>query len=69
MVDPFPDLKIQIVKEIVNTGGAINVDEIPIDTGKEISAEEFHGILLDARSRVVHVLQVQTILMQNDNDH
>lgn len=49
IVDPFPDLKIQIVKEIVNTGGAINVDDIPIDTGKEISAEEFHNILLEAQ--------------------
>eukprot|EP00986_Skeletonema_menzelii_P021176 scaffold33469_cov177-Skeletonema_menzelii.AAC.2 len=48
VVGPFPDLKIQIVKEIVNTGGAIHVDEIPFDTGKEISAEEFHAILLDA---------------------
>jgi len=48
-IDPFPDLKIQIVKEIVNTGGAINVDEIPLDTGKEISAEEFHNILLQAQ--------------------
>ncbi|KAL7433173.1 hypothetical protein ACHAXM_003518 [Skeletonema potamos] len=48
-IDPFPDLKIQIVKEIVNTGGAINVDEIPLDTGKEISAEEFHNTLLQAQ--------------------
>jgi predicted sulfurtransferase len=50
-VDPFPDLKIQIVKEIVNTGGAIHVDDIPLDTGKEISAEEFHAILLDAQQQ------------------
>jgi len=50
-IDPFPDLKIQIVKEIVNTGGAIHVDEIPLDTGKEISAEEFHSILVDAQQQ------------------
>ncbi|KAL7449017.1 hypothetical protein ACHAWC_001123, partial [Mediolabrus comicus] len=46
--DPFPDLKIQIVNEIVNTGGTIHVNDIPTDTGKEISVEEFHNILLDA---------------------
>eukprot|EP00984_Skeletonema_dohrnii_P025227 scaffold14341_cov74-Skeletonema_dohrnii-CCMP3373.AAC.1 len=51
IIDPFPDLKIQIVKEIVNTGGAIHVDEIPLDTGKEISAEEFHSILMDAQQQ------------------
>ena len=51
-IDPFPDLKIQIVKEIVNTGGAIHVDEIPLDTGKEISAEEFHSILVDAQQQL-----------------
>jgi predicted sulfurtransferase len=49
MIDPFPDLKIRIVKEIVNTGATVHVDDIPSDTGKEISAEEFHNILLEAQ--------------------
>lgn len=47
--DPFPDLKIQTVKEIVNTGGTIDVNDIPKDSGKEISPEEFHQILMEAR--------------------
>lgn len=54
--DPFPDLKISIVKEIVNTGCIIKVKDIPRDSGNEISPEEFHSILLEARgdsSRVV----------------
>ena len=45
---PFPDLKIQIVKEIINTGGLVNVNDIPKCSGNEISAEEFHGILVEA---------------------
>jgi predicted sulfurtransferase len=48
--EPFPDLKVQIVKEIVNTGGTIDADDIPIYTGKEISPEDFHLILTQARA-------------------
>jgi predicted sulfurtransferase len=47
--EPFPDLKVQIVKEIVNTGGTIDAYDIPSHSGKEISPEEFHNILLQAR--------------------
>jgi len=47
--DPFPDLKIQVVKEIVNTGGTIDSKDIPTHTGKEISADEFHEILEQAK--------------------
>ena len=47
--EPFPDLKIQIVKEIVNTGGVIDAKDIPSQSGKEISPEEFHNILMDAK--------------------
>ncbi|KAL7509204.1 hypothetical protein ACHAXN_007369 [Cyclotella atomus] len=43
--EPFPDLKVQIVKEIVNTGGTIDAADIPVYTGKEISPDEFHHIL------------------------
>lgn len=48
--EPFPDLKVQIVKEIVNTGGTIDAADIPIYTGKEISPEDFHLILTQARA-------------------
>ena len=47
--EPFPDLKIQIVKEIVSTGGSVDVADIPKDTGKEISATEFHELLSKAQ--------------------
>ncbi|KAL7480014.1 hypothetical protein ACHAW6_007669 [Cyclotella cf. meneghiniana] len=48
--EPFPDLKVQIVNEIVNTGGSIHVSDIPHHTGKEISPEEFHSILTHAQA-------------------
>ena len=41
----FPDLKISIVKEIVSTSGLVNVNDIPLETGKHLSPEEFHEIL------------------------
>ncbi|KAL7541177.1 hypothetical protein ACHAXR_011632 [Thalassiosira sp. AJA248-18] len=47
--EPFPDLKIQVVKEIVNTGGTVHLDDIPKHTGKEICPKDFHQILLDAQ--------------------
>lgn len=47
---PFPDLKLSIVKEIVSTGGVITVDEIEKFGGKHLSPEEFHQCLLDAWS-------------------
>lgn len=46
--EPFPDLKVQIVKEIVSTGGSVDVADIPKDMGKEISAAEFHELLSKA---------------------
>jgi UPF0176 protein len=45
---PFPDLKLSLVKEIVSTGGVITVDEISKFGGKHLSPEEFHQCLLDA---------------------
>lgn len=41
----FPDLKISVVKEIVSTGGLVDVHDIPAETGKHLSPEEFHEIL------------------------
>lgn len=67
-IDPFPDLKIQIVNEIVNTGGAIHVDDIPLDTGKEISAEEFHAILLDAQQQQQQEEEEEEECDTNDGD-
>lgn len=43
---PFPDLKITAVKEIVSTGGTVDVDDIPQYGGRHLSPEEFHRALL-----------------------
>ncbi|KAL3925274.1 MAG: hypothetical protein SGILL_000515, partial [Bacillariaceae sp.] len=43
----FPDLKISMVKEIVSTGGLVDVHAIPNETGKHLSPEEFHRILTE----------------------
>ncbi|KAI2513718.1 hypothetical protein MHU86_501 [Fragilaria crotonensis] len=56
--EPFPDLKISIVNEIVSTGGALKVDEIPQFGGHHLSPREFHStiqnndnvVLIDVRN-------------------
>jgi len=56
--EPFPDLKISVVKEIVSTGGALDVDEIPQFGGQHLSPQEFHDaiqnnenvVLIDVRN-------------------
>ncbi len=45
----FPDLKISIVKEIVSTSGLVDVHDVPIETGKHLTPEEFHAILEESR--------------------
>jgi UPF0176 protein len=52
-IEPFPDLKISIVKEIVSTGGIVKVDEIPEATGKHLSPKEFHQAMLEGEKPVV----------------
>lgn len=44
--EPFPDLKVSIVSEIVSTGGALAVSEIPQHGGKHLSPLEFHEELV-----------------------
>ena len=46
--EPFPDLKISIVKEIVSTGGAIQVSELSQYGGTHLSPQEFHETLKEA---------------------
>lgn len=43
--EPFPDLKISRVKEIVSTGGIINVKDLPSEKGRHLTPEEFHEII------------------------
>lgn len=52
-MEPFPDLKISIVKEIVSTGGQVRVDDIPTGTGKHLSPAEFHSAIVESDKPVV----------------
>jgi len=52
-IEPFPDLKISVVKEIVSTGGLVQVDELPQRTGKHLSPKEFHEAMLESEKPVV----------------
>lgn len=53
VMEPFPDLKISIVKEIVSTGGQVSVDDIPDGTGLHLSPTEFHQAMLTSEKPVV----------------
>jgi UPF0176 protein len=50
LVEPFPDLKISIVKEIVSTGGLVRAEEVTTKGGQHLTPEEFHQVLIDAGS-------------------
>lgn len=51
--EPFPDLKISIVNEIVSTGGAVQVDEIVEHGGKHLSPRDFHKALESNKDAVL----------------
>jgi len=51
--EPFPDLKVSVVKEIVSTGGLVKVDDIPEHTGKHLSPEEWHRTLVEEENVVL----------------
>lgn len=53
ILEPFPDLKISVVKEIVSTGGQVKVNDIPGGTGKHLSPKEFHQALISNEKPVV----------------
>jgi UPF0176 protein len=53
ILEPFPDLKISIVKEIVSTGGQVKVDDIPDGTGTHLSPKEFHQAMVSSDKPVV----------------
>jgi len=44
--EPFPDLKIRVVKEIISTGGSVKVDEIPKLGGTHLSPSQFHDAII-----------------------
>ena len=43
--EPFPDLKIAVVKEIVSTGNTVTIEDIPKYGGKHLTPIEFHKAL------------------------
>ena len=47
IVEPFPDLKISIVKEIISTNSSVDVQEIPEMGGTHLSPSEFHQAILE----------------------
>jgi predicted sulfurtransferase len=51
--EPFPDLKISVVKEIVSTGGSLKVDDISQHGGTHLSPQEFHDTLHQAENVVL----------------
>jgi predicted sulfurtransferase len=51
--EPFPDLKVSIVKEIISSGGGVSVDEIPLYGGTHLNPQEFHRILQEQGDNVV----------------
>jgi predicted sulfurtransferase len=46
-LEPFPDLKISIVKEIVSTGGLVRAEEVTTKGGRHLTPQEFHQVLVD----------------------
>jgi predicted sulfurtransferase len=68
--EPFPDLKISRVKEIVSTGGIINVMDLPSEKGKHLTPEEFHEIISAAQNEhqnyVEESCEGQRIVEEND---
>lgn len=62
--EPFPDLKISIVKEIVSTGGLIQVDDLA-ETGHHLSPKEFHEALCGKDSANIALIDVRNTFEHN----
>ena len=45
ITEPFPNLKISLVKELVSSGGAISVEDLKAYGGAHLTPEEFHAKL------------------------
>ena len=43
--EPFPNLKVSVVKELVSSGGAISVEDLEAYGGTHLTPEEFHAKL------------------------
>jgi UPF0176 protein len=62
--EPFPDLKISIVKEIVSTGGLISVDDLE-ETGNHMTPEQFHEALTGSDSDNITLIDVRNTFEHN----
>lgn len=58
IMEPFPDLKVSVVKEIINSGGTLLVEDIPKFGGRHLTPQQFHealenhpdAVLIDVRN-------------------
>lgn len=63
--EPFPDLKIAVVKEIVSTGNSITLEDIPQYGGKHLTPEEFHNALKGDDKKQTVVIDVRNTFEYN----
>ncbi|CAJ1914953.1 unnamed protein product [Cylindrotheca closterium] len=63
--EPFPDLKIAIVREIVSTGNTITLDDIPQYGGNHLTPEEFHIALKGDGEKQTVVIDVRNTFEYN----
>jgi len=47
VLEPFPDLKIAIVKEIISSGNTVSIEDIERYGGRHLDPKEFHEVLLN----------------------
>ncbi|GAX19972.1 hypothetical protein FisN_1Lh553 [Fistulifera solaris] len=47
VLEPFPDLKVSIVKEIISTGGTVSVEDIRKNGGTHLPPSEFHRAIME----------------------
>jgi predicted sulfurtransferase len=53
VLEPFPDLKISIVAEIISSGGSVSVEDVVKYGGKHLSPKEFHQTLAENENVVL----------------
>jgi predicted sulfurtransferase len=64
IVEPFPDLKVSVVNEIISTGGTVSIEDIVQHGGTHLSPSEFHqciidhpdSVLIDVRNTFEHAI-------------
>lgn len=47
VLEPFPDIKVSIVKEIISTGGTVSVEDIREKGGTHLPPSEFHRAIVE----------------------